>query len=293
MNQSRIQIAKRDIIRLFDELPNKVLTQSKIGDIFSKQRDSWRLAQNMTVRNFIDFLIKQAKLKRFDFPFPYRKEIRYTWGEIPLLEILLALKSNAYFSHYTAMKMHGLTEQVPKTIYLNHEQPNRPKGAGLEQGRIDLAFSRAARVSQNAIEFGDLRICLINGMQTGQLGVIDEKVSYDFPNPIQVRFTNIERTLIDITVRPNYAGGVFEVLKAYRLSQGRVSINKIAAMLQKLQYVYPYHQAIGFYLERAGYKDDSIALLRRFPMEFNFYLTHQISNKVYIKDWRLYIPKGF
>ena len=247
----------------------------------------------MTTGSFIDFLVNQTKLKRFDFPFPYRKEIRYSWGEIPLLEILLTLKSNAYFSHYTAVKMHGLTEQVPKTIYLNHEQPSRPKDVGLEQGRIDTAFSRAARVSQNVIEFGDVRICLINGMQTGQLGVIDEKVSYDSQDPINVRFTNIERTLIDITVRPSYAGGVFEVLKAYRLSQERVSINKLTAMLQKLQYVYPYHQAIGFYFERAGYKDDSIALLRRFPMEFDFYLTNQINDKVYNKDWRLYIPKGF
>ena len=77
-------------------------------------------------------------------------------------------------------------------------------------------------MSQNVIDYEDVRICLINGMHTGQLGVIEEQVTYDTAEPVRVRFTNIERTLIDMTVRPIYAGGVFEVLKAYRLARERV-----------------------------------------------------------------------
>jgi hypothetical protein len=67
----------------------------------------------------------------------------------------------------------------------------------------------------------------------------------------------------------------------------------LAATLQKLSYTYPYHQAIGFYLERAGYNPAQLDLLRRFPMEFDFYLTHQTKEKEYVKEWRLYVPKGF
>ena len=37
----------------------------------------------------------------------------------------------------------------------------------------------------------------------------------------KIRLTNIERTLIDIAVRPVYSGGVFEVLKAYRLAKDK------------------------------------------------------------------------
>ena len=64
-------------------------------------------------------------------------------------------------------------------------------------------------------------------------------------------------------------------------------------MLKKLKYIYPYHQAIGFYLERAGFKSATLDLFRSLPREFDFYLVHDIKQKDYVKDWRLFIPQGF
>lgn len=290
---TRLQIAKADILKRFDQHPQKVLKHADIAAILSEQRTFWRLAQKTTTEAFIKFLLDQGRLRRFDFPFPYRSERRYAWGDVPLLEVLPSLKKDAYFTHYTAVRMHGLTEQVPKTIYLNHEQLPHNQNSDLEQGRIDAAFSRRPRVSNNVIEHGDWRICLINGMHTGLLGVIDEQATYDDTRPVRVRLTNVERTLIDIAVRPIYAGGVFEVLKAFELAKERVSVNKLAATLEKLNYVYPYHQAVGFYLERAGYKSSSIDLLRRFPMEFDFYLAHEMGETEFVRQWRLHVPKGF
>jgi len=106
--------------------------------------------------------------------------------------------------------------------------------------------------------------------------------------------TDVERTLIDIVVRPSYSGGIKEVLEAYRKAVGKVSINKLSAMLQKLNYTYPYHQAIGFYLQRAGvYRESQISLLKKFKFEYNFYIANQIKEPEYSKEWRLYYPKGF
>lgn len=293
MNKTRIQIAKQDIVRYFDELPQKIFKIAELGAILGAQRSYWRLSQKTTVPEFIRFLTEHARLKEYDFPFPYRKERRFSWGSVHLLQVVLSVKPKAYFTHYTAVRMHGLTEQVPKTIYLNHEQRLGPQEGELEQGRLDQAFSRAPRASKNVVEYGNVRICLVNGMNTGQLGVIDETLSYDSSERIRVRLTNLERTLIDITVRPVYAGGVPEVLKAFRLAKERVSINRLSAMLEKLGYMYPYHQAIGFYLERAGYKKAAVDLVRRFPMEFDFYLAHQMGRTEYVPHWRLHVPKGF
>jgi predicted transcriptional regulator of viral defense system len=115
-------------------------------------------------------------------------------------------------------------------------------------------------------------------------------------NGVPLDVTGIERTLIDIAVRPVYAGGVFEVLRAYQLAASRVSVNRLAALLRKLDYVYPYHQAVGFYLDKAGvYGSEQLAMLREIPMEFDFHLVHEMApdDTEYSEKWRLFYPKGF
>ena len=108
-----------------------------------------------------------------------------------------------------------------------------------------------------------------------------------------MRVTDCERTLIDATVRPAYSGGVAVVAKAFELAKETVSVNKLTAYLRKLRYVYPYHQAVGFYMERAGYDEALLKLLDQFPVEYDFYLEHAMKSPVLNKRWRLYVPKGF
>jgi predicted transcriptional regulator of viral defense system len=102
----------------------------------------------------------------------------------------------------------------------------------------------------------------------------------------------LERTLVDLTVRPLYAGGVPEVLEAYRRAREEVSMMKLLAVLKRFQYVYPYHQAVGFYMERSGYRSSQFEQLRQKGFEFDFYLGYGMPEKEYDSNWRLYIPKG-
>ena len=172
----------------------------------------------------------------------------------------MTLKPSCHFSHYSAVQLHELTEQNPHTIYLNHEQPPKPTPAtGLAQGRIAAAFGRKPRMTRNIADVSGagrqgIRVCLLNGMHTGYLGVEERDVrAPGGGKPLRLRLTDIERTLIDIAVRPFYAGGVAEVLKAYRNAAARASVNRIAALLRKLAYVYPYHQAVGFTWRRPAH----------------------------------------
>lgn len=293
MNRSRLQIAKSDILAFFAAQPRRVFKLREISALLSAERGGWRLAQSTTVDVFIKFLLKSGELKKHAFEFPNRPETLYVWGDVATLEMLQHLKAKSYFSHYTAMRLHGLTEQVPKTVYISHERSelSATNASELDQAAIDAAFRRPARVSNNAVEFGNQRIVLLNSAFTGSEGVISHPAGPSSKELVQV--TNIERTLIDAVVRPVYSGGVYEVAKAFEQAKEAVSVNTIGAMLRKLQFGYPYHQAIGFYLERAGYRSSSLDLMRRFPMKFDFYLTHEMAETRYDKTWRLHVPKRF
>lgn len=298
MNRSRLQIAKADILAFFEKQP-PILKERQIAAMLSHERAGWRLAQNTTVDAFIAFLLKSGNMRRLEFKFPTRPETLYVRGDVPQMEMLLSLKANSYYSHYTAMRLHGLTEQVPKVIYISHERaapsaPGAPAAAAtLTQAAIDEAFKRPVRMSNNAVDFEGRRIMLLNSAFTDALGVIDQATTQDSKDSATVRVTNLERTLIDAAVRPAYSGGVFEVAKAFELSKDTLSVNALGAMLTRLGFIYPYHQVIGFYLERAGYRASLLDLLRRFPMPFDFYLTHEMAATRYEKGWRLHVPKGF
>src|ERR1051325_9040057 len=97
---------------------------------------------------------------------------------------------------------------LPGEIYLNVEQ--RPKSASntvLLQENIDKAFKQHPRVTNNISRWNDYQIYLLNGMHTGLLGV----VTSHFPRVENCRLSGLERTLIDIAVRPAYSGGVASV----------------------------------------------------------------------------------
>ena len=287
---TRIQIAQADIVKYFDALPKRVFDGAEIGGILEEQRRFWRLAESMTALAFTNFLSEKSRLKVVRFDFPYRPIIKYVWGEVPFYAIVLSLKPDCYLSHYTAMHLHELTDQIPKIVNVNVEQgPKRHGPVNLVQERVDFAFRRPTRLCNNVAEYEGHQVRLLNGQYTGNSGVID------MPGPEGeiLRVTDVERTLIDVTVRPEYAGGPFEVLTAYRRASDRVSVNRLAALLKKNDYVYPFHQVIGFYLERAGtYKKPQIDLFARLGTKCDFYLMHQITAPEYSSKWRLYYPKG-
>jgi hypothetical protein len=170
---------------------------------------------------------------------------------------------------------------------LNVEQSPKPTHPGsLTQDAINRAFARVQRQSNYIFRRGSISVTLIAGKSTGRLGVETVKS----PSGEKLDATNLERTLIDITVRPAYAGGVGEVLKAYRAARSRVSIELLLSILDELQYVYPYHQAIGFLMQAANYRPSDRAKLAARAREYDFYLAHGMKNPKYSNVWRLYYP---
>jgi len=100
----------------------------------------------------------------------------------------------------------------------------------------------------------------------------------------------LEDTCITVVVRPSYSGGISGVLDAFQKSKHLASVETISQMLNELEYVYPYHQAIGFYLDACGY--DGATVLRKFGLNYKFYLGHQIRDPVLNEKWRVVFPKS-
>lgn len=295
---TRIQIAKPDIVAEFSQ-HGPLFRPRELSAIFKARRENWRLAKSMSLTEFTRFMLEKTDLRKVSYNFPNRMVSGYTWGDMPMLESLLGLVDGSYLSHFTAMRIHGLTEQLPKTVYVSKEKPkgscSQTVGEIFEQDAIDAAFKHQPRISHNEITLpdGQGRVMMLESTYQAGAGITSKDVNWGGGRPLKLRYTDLERTLIDVAVRPFYAGGVFEVAKAFENARGDLSGNAMLAMLKRMGFSYPYHQAIGYYLERSGYKATVVDLYRRLPMERNFYLTHAMESVRYIPRWRLFVPEGF
>jgi hypothetical protein len=185
------------------------------------------------------------------------------------------------------MHLHRLTHRHERTIYVNAEQSTKPQSGSLTQDGIDRAFAREQRQSNLIYQHRNRTFVFLQGKYTARLGVVDRRG----PSGELLEVTGLERTLIDIVVRPSYAGGISQVLAAYRAAKTKLSVDLLLKTLKKLDYLYPYHQAIGFYMSRAGYPAAHYEKLRKLSVQFDFYLAHNMAARAYDPYWRLYYPK--
>ena len=269
----------------FEASTQKAFLEKDLRVILDEKGTDWNVPKRTKFSSFLTYLLKNGLVKTVLSGSHGYKTV-YSWKTDDELTIISRIRSNSYYSHFMAMFLNNLTQQIPKTYYLNYEHSKAfPKGE-LTQESIDKVFSKGQRKSTDIYSFLGRKIILTNGKQTGRVGIIDvdeDKKAYSY--------TNLERTLIDIAIRPAYSGGVFEVLNAYQNARGIADCKRMKSYLSKLDYLYPYHQVIGFYLENAGYPNSDLKVFEE-EKEFDFYLTYNIRQKEYSDKWRLFYPKG-
>ena len=268
-----------------------IFTTRELERLFHASRTDWDLARATKVAEWLEFLQTRGSLRKVTFqPDGHPPFSRYVWGQVSEHRLAASLWKGAYLSHGTAVFLHGLTDDLPKVIHVNREQSRKPAPVGgLTQEALDLAFARRQRTSSYEFTIGDYRVLLLNGKHTGRLEVVQLPEPFDSG---MLPVTSLERTLIDIVVRPAYAGGVWHLLAAYEGARDRVRITVLVATLKQLGYVYPYHQAIGFLLERAGVEPARLEPLRAMGLDFDFHLEHGMRERDYHPGWRLFHPKG-
>jgi hypothetical protein len=204
------------------------------------------------------------------------------------LALLQSVAPNGYFSHGTALLLQGQSQTISPDVYITLEQYKREDKMrnSLEQLQIDLAFEKPQRQSSVQYHWQGYTLHLLHKKTPWLAQGIEKKGLNKYP------VTNLERTLLDTTTRPAYAGGVGTVLGAYNKARDKLDTEKLFRCYKQAKFIYPYHQAIGFYLTRAGYSEEQISPFTTLPRLFRFYLDYGMLEKEFDPCWNIYYPKN-
>ena len=179
-------------------------------------------------------------LRRNDWIVPLRRGLYALSSTVPGVsdahefEVAMALVNPASISHWSALHHHGLTEQVPREVFvltttessvprIRRTEPRLPRG-GYPVGDVTYRFVQ-------------VRPERFFGTQKVWIG--DARVS----------ITDVERTLLDGLSMPQHCGDFAEVLHAFQVGMDGLDIERIthyaarldAATVKRLGWVLEYH----------------------------------------------------
>lgn len=165
-------------------------------------------------------------------------------------EIAMALAEPAAVSHWSALHHHGLTQQVPRKVFVlttTEVPPPRTRGAKATGGDGGIEVGGAA------YEFIRVRPKRFFGMERVWVG------------EARVTITDPERTLLDGLSRPQYCGDFSEVLQAFETRSADLELEKIIEYAIRLDGATA--KRLGWVLEQLGVDSPHLDRLVTVPVK--------------------------
>jgi predicted transcriptional regulator of viral defense system len=171
-------------------------------------------------------------------------------GTTPLheFEIAMTLVHPAAISHWSALSHHGMTEQIPRRVFVlttSRSVPRirRVKRSGEEEGYL---------VGETVYQF-------VQTNPDRYFGIEEVWV-----NEARIKITDPERTLLDGVMAPRYCGDFAEVLHAFARAP-KLDLARIVEYALKLDNATV--KRLGWILERQGIETNRLNPLRNVPIK--------------------------
>ena len=163
-------------------------------------------------------------------------------------EIAMALVQPAAISHWSALSYHGLTEQVPRDVFVLTSARSVPRARGKKTH------------SGDGYPAGGTTYRFVQVKPERFFGIDDVWV-----NEARIKITDPERTLLDGLLAPQCCGDISEVLHAFETRGPKLDVDRIIEYALKLDGATV--KRLGWILEKQGVTQALLARLLMFPIK--------------------------
>ena len=204
-----------------------------------------------------DYLLESLHhLRRNDWIVPLRRGLYALSSPVPGVaavhefEVAMALVQPAAVSHWSALNHHGLTEQIPRQVFvLTTTDVSVPRKRASENADGKSGYP----VNGTLYQFIQVRPERYFGTERIWMG------------DARVLITDLERTLLDALTMPQYCGGFGEVIQAFGEAMPRLDVERIVEYARRLGPTIA--KRAGWVLEMQGCEASQIDELTAVPIK--------------------------
>jgi len=200
-------------------------------------------------------------------------------------------RKDRFISHYSAMYFNELTEQMPVQHYISREVKGRKSviKTAISKEKMKQSFMKSPRETTLYCRFEKSVFYFLLHNDTKRLGITNKKITRNGKTNV-IQLTDVERTLIDISIAPHHSGGISNIVSAFR--NARIDLKKLKNYYLSMELTYPYFQRIGFFLEKAGKSDLARKWQSMMPEpELEFFLDKNYTRSwKFDESWKLFHP---
>lgn len=224
-----------DIANILDELKEKNLVSHSLtqNDFYLKLLEDGLVAHTITIRDI--------------------EKIRYTLNkEFNIYDFVYSLEKNGFFSMFTSLNIQGLTNFRDNFIFISKERMKRVnfKSKDITQEAIDKAFTNKPRRTKAHDTIYNYNVVILESNNTQEIGII---------NYNGYKISSINRAFVEIISNIQYSKTPDDVIYEFRNLKEKLDINEIFNIIEKFDFVYPYYQLAGYYLEKIGFLKDELS----------------------------------
>ena len=243
---------------------HNVFTLDHISTMLEDLKNQNLVQQSITSDSFY-FKLLEDGLISYTISLRDIQKTRYSLNkEFNIYDFASSLENKSFFPMFTSLNIQGLSNYRNNFVFISKERKERNNFASriLTQDAIDKAFASSPRRTKAHDVINGYNVVSLESNNTGSIGIIDYN---------GYKVSSINRALVEIISNIHYFVSPDNVISEFKAIKDKLNINEIFKIIEKFDFIYPYYQLAGYYLEKIGFTKNELIKFYSKKGELIFY----------------------
>ena len=207
---------------------------------------------------------------------------RYILSEkFDIYDFAYSLENRSFFPMFTALNIQKLSDFRDNFVFVSKERSQRTsfKSKDIKQEAIDVAFSKKPRLTQARDKINGFNLVVLESNNTEEFEII-EYANY--------KVSSVNRAFVEIISNIQYFKSPEDVIEQFSAIYDEFDLDKIYEVIKRFDFVYPYYQLAGYYLEQIGYDRTELYKFHKKKSKLKFYTIKNKESYSFDEYWNIY-----